>query len=242
MVKTKEKKLRPILVSYFNIFLQLALFVIFMVFFGIPSITKYLDQETMVISSEEETNGIEAPAITFLAYKDQMGWKSWNSKPAYLFKMFDHCKEIGLTHVEACAVNDTYGLADFLKEVKTRDPIWSPSLLNESSTSSLWTEDITTTQYGRHFTLKLHRTITRKTSDMFKFWVDTTSSFFYAIWVHDADFFLINMNPFRKKGCENARVLSMPTLCFSPILTICFWLFSQKITKTPLSILKDVTI
>ena len=200
MVKSKEvKKLRPILVSYFNIILQLALFVIFMVFFGIPSITKYLEQETMVISSEEETDGIEAPALTFIAYKDQMGWKSYGS-PAYLFKMFDHCKEIGLTDIKACAVNDTYGLADFLKEVRMGVPIWSPSLLNESPTSSLWTEDITMTQYGRHFTFKLGRRITRKDSDMIKFSVDTTSSFFYSIWVHDADFFLTNTNPFRKIG------------------------------------------
>ena len=49
--------------------LQLALFVIFLIFFGIPSVEKYLEKETIVISSEEQTYRIEAPAIALAALR-----------------------------------------------------------------------------------------------------------------------------------------------------------------------------
>ena len=63
--------------------LQIALFVIFLIFFGIPSVEKYLAKETIVISSEEKTNGIEAPSITIVTLRKDpgaanMGWKSGN--------------------------------------------------------------------------------------------------------------------------------------------------------------------
>ena len=197
-VKMKEvKKLPPNLVNCFDIILQFVLFVIFIVFFGIPSVAKYLEKETMVIESEEETNGIEAPAFTFFANENFIGWKSVGNITSHMFNIFDHCKTIGLADLETCASNDTYGLADFLKDVR----IGGRELkfpLSEFSRSPLWTEDMTATPYGRHFTFKLKRTITRNTSDYIRFSVNTSSSFFYSIWVHDPNFFLINMNPFRK--------------------------------------------
>ena len=110
MVKSKEViKLSPTLVNYFEIILQIILFVIFLVFFGIPSVCKYLDKETMTIFTEEETNGIEAPAITLLGMENWMGWKYVNNiTTSSLFDIVDHCKEIGLIDLEACTLNDTY--------------------------------------------------------------------------------------------------------------------------------------
>ena len=46
------------LLFYFNIVLQLSLAVIFLNFFGIPSIQKYLQKETIIVFSEEQTDGI----------------------------------------------------------------------------------------------------------------------------------------------------------------------------------------
>ena len=54
----------------FNALVQLILVVLFLMLFGIPSIQKYLDKETIIVSSEEEINGIEAPAITVFVLKN----------------------------------------------------------------------------------------------------------------------------------------------------------------------------
>ena len=69
MVQQSEKvaKLHPNLLFSLNILLEVTLFGLFLIFFGIPSVSKYLAKETIVISSVEETNGIEAPAITIIA-------------------------------------------------------------------------------------------------------------------------------------------------------------------------------
>ena len=195
------KKLHPTLVFYFNIILQLVLFVIFLIFFGIPSVSKYLDQETIVISSEEKTNGIEAPAITFSALKNNVGWKSVGNIPYLTFNMVDHCEKIGLPDIGACVSNDTFEFADFIKEASV-GPINQTSPLSDLSKSSLQKEDLTITLYGRHFTLKLPTTITRKESNIIIFKMDTNPAFSYYIWVHDEKYFLINIHPYRKKRCE----------------------------------------
>ena len=196
------KKLHPTLVFYFNIILQIVLFVIFLIFFGMPSVAKYLDQETIVISSEEKTNGIEAPAITFSALKNNVGWKSVGNIPYLMFNMVDHCEKIDLPDIGACVSNDTYEFDDFIKGARV-GPFYRKSPLADLSTPSLRKEDLTCTPYGRHFTLKLRRTITRKESNFVLFKMDTNPDLFYSIWVHDEKYFLININPFRKKMCEN---------------------------------------
>ena len=97
MARSKDfKKLQPTLIFYFNIVLQLSLFVIFLNFFGIPAITKYQNKETMVVYSEEETDGIEAPAITVVAVNGMsLGWKTVGKNVTSFksFYMFDQCKK-----------------------------------------------------------------------------------------------------------------------------------------------------
>ena len=54
------------------------LFVLFLVFFGVPSLKKYQRQETIFISTRKLTKGIEAPAVTIMAFNNNTGygWKS----------------------------------------------------------------------------------------------------------------------------------------------------------------------
>ena len=186
------------LIFYFNIVLQLSLFVIFLNFFGIPAITKYLQKETMVVYSEEQTDGIEAPAITVFAVKDTgSGWKTVGKNVTSLrsFFMFDQCKKAGFTDVETCVSNDTFGLNEFLKEARLGlyDGMGTTSLFGDPSTSPLWTEDLTVTFSGRYFTLSLSYMITRREIDVILFCVDSTSSFSYTFFVHDENFFLVNI-------------------------------------------------
>ena len=171
-----------------NSILQVVLLVLFMIFFGVPSIEKYLDKQTIAISSKEQTNGIEAPAITFVAIKKH-GWKSvdkdfdWSS-----FDMVRHCQKMNFTDVDICQKNDTFGRDDFLKSARLGFyQENSRSLFNESS---MWTEDMTLTFNGRHFTLNP----AMKISAALIFEVD--NSFDYLIWIHDANFFIPNINSF----------------------------------------------
>ena len=186
----------------FTSILQSVLFVLFMIFFGIPSVVKYLDKRTMIVFSEEDTNGIEGPAVTFLAAQIN-GAGNWKSVTEITEKnnsldMIDHCKKIGLTDLEACISNDTLALSDFLKEA-THGYFESKSLLSESLMKSLWTEDISTTSSGRHFTLKLPGKITSNFTDIIRFKFATSPSLIITIWIHDENLFLINANPFRKE-------------------------------------------
>ena len=57
-----------------DLFLYGLLFVLFMVFFGIPSIEKYQKKETIFIKSEKMTNGIDAPAISLVGLDNNVGY------------------------------------------------------------------------------------------------------------------------------------------------------------------------
>ena len=71
----------------------------------VNTVQKYLQKETIVIYSEERTNGIEAPAVTIMALRKEivpMGWKSVqeNVSPD-TFAMFNHCHEINFTDMHS---------------------------------------------------------------------------------------------------------------------------------------------
>ena len=189
-------KWRQTLVFGTNFLLHLVLFLLFLGFFGGPAIEKYLDRRTIVIFSEELTNGIEAPAITFSPSKHSiLGWKTVNESmkdPTTSFDMVDHCHGLNTTDVETCVSHDTFQLADYLRTARIGFYDENNSFLSESS-SSFWTEDITIPYLGRHFTLKPSQIITRSPSDALAFYLD--ASFSYSVFIHDENFFLVNYNP-----------------------------------------------
>ena len=165
--------MKPSLGLCFNVVIQLILFVLFLMFFGIPSVEKYLAKGTIVVSSEEETNGIEAPAITIYVLKDtrvanmmNMGWKTSDDTLTSLwsFNLVNHCINIGFMNLETCVSNDTFELADYLKEAYL-------GLFDHCSKSpfhdTLWIEDMTLTFSGRYYTLKPSQIITRNYSEYF---------------------------------------------------------------------------
>ena len=194
----KDKDCCSTVVLGAHLILQFVLFILFLKFFGIPSVEKYLDKETIVIYSEERTNGIEAPAITIIALKKTvypMGWKTVQENISYeAFAMFNHCQGISFTSIEDCLKNDTIERNKFLKSIILGPiKINSTSLLDESL-SSMWSEDMTATFMGRHFTLRPPMTLPPTYDGRLSFHLVT--SFNYVIWLHDENFFLPNTNPF----------------------------------------------
>ena len=179
-----------------NLLLYLLLFSFFLTFFGVPSIEKYLARKTIVILSEEQTNGIDAPAITFVAQTGWIGWKTANESmedPTTSFDLVDHCQRLNTTwNMESCISRDTFQSTDFLRAARLGFYNEDRSFLSESS-ASLWTEDITIPFLGRHFTLKPSQKITRNSPDTPAFILD--ANFSYSVFIHDENFFLINYNP-----------------------------------------------
>ena len=194
--RNKGLKLRQTIVFGANFLIYLVLFLLFLGLFGISSIKKYLDKKTIIVTYEEQTNGIMAPAVTLSATKQSiLGWKTLNESSINFedFDLFDHCNSLNMTDIETCVVNDTFSKTDFLfaarlgftEQTTTRD------FLDESS-SSFWTEDFTIPFLGRHFTLKPSVTISKNHSDVIAFYIDAG---FSHVQLHDENFFVFNQNP-----------------------------------------------
>ena len=183
--------------SFMEMSLYGLLLVLFMVFFGIPSVRKYQSMETISISSEKWTNGIEAPAVTVMALNNNTGygWKSKTNQTASMMGrhtntfVLDHCKEINQTDLEACILDDSIGLTDFLTTATFQMLQSSLNQLNRSS----WTEDMDLTANGRQFTWNPHRSITPNWADVM--YLSLYKKFRIYIFVHDIKFSFVSTNP-----------------------------------------------
>ena len=178
-------------VMVFKAILQLLLFITFMKLFGIASFKKLQRKETIVVKSDLDTGGIEDPAVTIQATKNNLGWKSVQSGEDFdSFDLFAHCKQINLT-VEECVQKDSIKLMDFLENVELTDvQNSSASILLDSSN---WKEDMTMFAFGRHFTFKSANPIILNADFCFAFFL--VRNFTFQVFVHDPDFFLYNSNP-----------------------------------------------
>ena len=174
---------------------------------------KLNEKQTIVISSEEQTNGIEAPAITFAALKNDggavaMGWKSVEQNLTFeTFAVFNHCQRMNLTNMEACLKNGTVERDEFLKSARLGlSEENSTFLLVDESSSSIWSEDLAASFLGRQYTLKPPMNLATGTNGYLMFQLD--NSFDYLIWLHDETFFLPNQNPL---GPPNKRWQVLPS-------------------------------
>ena len=175
--------------------LQLLLFCLFLSFFGIPSFTQYQKKETIVVRSEKDTDGIEAPAVTLAATRNRFGWKSaQNESFWYNFVLYEHCERINMT-IEQCIQKDSFKLTDFLADARIEKAINSSVsvFLNLSSASALWEEDMTATAFGKYFTFKPPKFTTLNQESCMNF--QLLRNFTYTVFVHDEDFFVNNANP-----------------------------------------------
>ena len=175
---------------FVEVLLYVLLFSFFLAFFGIPAVAKYKREETIMISSLELTHGIEAPAVTLIATNENTGWKrapaDTGGEALFAFSLFDHCKEINITDLEACVSLDSIELADFLIEEGF-------GLYNFTRQKASWSEDMAVTVQGRHFTWKPTRVLTPNATDVMIF--SAHRDFTFQVFVHDKNFFVPNINP-----------------------------------------------
>ena len=180
-----------------DLFLYGLLLALFMVFFGIPSVQKYQNKETIFLSSQKLTNGIEAPAVTIIALNNNTGygWKTESDQTSSIMGRYtntfllDHCKEINQTDLETCISEDSFGLTDFLATATLGMTDSSEGKLNRSS----WKEDMDATANGRYFTWNPQQLIT-PVPEHFMF-MTLFKNFKFFIFVHDIDFYFISTSP-----------------------------------------------
>ena len=188
------KNMKPNLVFVSKTILQLLLFSLFLGFFGIPSYDQYQRKETIIVKSELETTGIEAPAVTLQATQDNFGWKSIeNGSFWHDFDLYEHCEKINMT-IETCVQSDTITLSDFLANVTIEKNFVTDSvLLNLSTSMAYWTQDMSTAAWGKHFTFKPPKSITLNQDHCMT--ISLFKNFTFFVLVHDEDFFFNSANP-----------------------------------------------
>ena len=183
----------PNLVFISKAVLQLLLFIFFLIFFGIPSLRTYQKKDTIVVKSEMDTHGIEAPAVTIQAVTltNASGWKNYGGEVYWKsFEIFQHCSRSNTTILK-CVQDHSIDRASFLKNVRFGD---NPDTANSDINSFEWTEDLGPTAWGRAFTMTLIGTkLTQDDESCLKFVLE--KQFQYNVFVHDEDFNVYNNNP-----------------------------------------------
>ena len=97
--------------------------------------------------------------------------------------------------IEDCVEKDTFHLADVVKGAQYGFSSSNDSHSSSKNSSTLfWTQDFTVANMGKQFTLESQKALlTSSPGDMLITFLDKKLSF--AIFVHDENFFLVNMNP-----------------------------------------------
>ena len=89
---------------------QLVLLAIFLYFFGLPAIEKYLKKEVIMVEEKRDSDGIPFPAITIAAVGQQ--------KPKHCYKLDDG------TAIERCITNNSPNSSDLLKGIMLGFVLW----------------------------------------------------------------------------------------------------------------------
>ena len=190
MILNSQNALQTIL----KLIIQLWLLGLFLHFFGQPALKRYQEKKVMVVTSRQNTNGIQAPAVTIFVSRKHIktGWKKegWagfvqtlcnneTKTPETIFS----CIEQQTYNLSEITTRVTLGANDYSKEVK--DPNW--------------TEDFTHNYAGRIYSLDLP--IIKLKSNSFsdnelKFGMKNYEELVnYEIYIHDPTYFYVTRNP-----------------------------------------------
>ena len=200
-------------ITVLKILLQLALFLVFLFDYGLPSIYKYLEKKTIRTQSRKETGGIEAPSITVAGWTPgtNVGWLNESKDIVHADDSLRHqCKGFG--DIVKCIRNQTYEQSELIKDIVmgVEDNV---SLL--TSTNTL-VEDFTNVRFGRTYTLNPERRIGPiYEKDEIILLLDP--NLIYSVILHDKKFFLMSENPY---GIPTIYIKIDPSRTFGPYYTI----------------------
>ena len=154
-----------------RLILQIILLAIFLHFFGLPAVEKYLKQDVMIVETRKDTDGIPLPAITISGVVNQE------------VPCFSQNLSIG------CIEANTQNLSEILNGVLLGYGKKEAIILDQNYVS----EDFTSVWAGRQYTLKIPLKIGPDyLEDQFFLLLPPNT---VRIYLHDPDFFIFNQNP-----------------------------------------------
>ena len=129
--------------------LQLVLFGLFLYIFGFPALVRYQEKKVIVVTSRQNTNGTQAPAVTIVVKRKdtRSGWK----KQAWVGFVQTLCNDTnGAKTIVNCIEQQTYNLSEITARVTlgANVEVYSNAVKNLK-----WTEDFTHSYAGRTYTL-----------------------------------------------------------------------------------------
>ena len=136
-----------------NILCVLVLSGLFVHFFGLPSLEKFLSGGIYINTKQVELTKKETPAITICPRNQNASNSGWKKEKKYVE---DACMGMATAEeIYRCIEENAFGLTELLRKgsgIYTRTPIvWNK--LKDLRKISLWMPDITLILFGRCFTL-----------------------------------------------------------------------------------------
>ena len=167
------------------------LFLIFLIYFGIPSVERYQDKKVVVTSVNVKTENIPSPGITICTMNEQgNGFKNFNITPGVAI-VRQVCKNETGQDIANCINNETFDFASSLKNVFLGVPHGTYSL---DAIQEHVTPDFTHPSAGVCHTIAFGEPFgTRLMTDIIGVELNVEND--YHLFVHDPNFFLINFNP-----------------------------------------------
>ena len=158
---------------------QISLLVIFIFFFGIPSVERFIDKEVLTVTTETYPDKIPLPAVTVTTSDASDG--GWEALEMVCVESKD---------IKSCIQENTRSLQD------TGHAELGFTLRESLMAPQMWREDFTRSFYGRSYTLVYPhlRGINWKT-DAINLHVNTSDNLTRRIYIHDPEYFLLNSNP-----------------------------------------------
>ena len=157
-----------------RILVQVALLIAFLHFFGLPAIARFAKMDVMIVETTKQTSGIPVPAITITVPGQIYGHSCFN----------------GNSSIDACLERISPKKSNLLKSVVLGYRDQKEILITDENIRSDYTDPWT----GVYWTLTLPIKIG---PDLYKdqIFIGLNTNLTYAVYLHDAEYFLMNENP-----------------------------------------------
>lgn len=176
-----------------KICVQLGFIGFFFVFFGKPSLERFLEKQVLTVTSKRYSDKVLPPAVTIVAYDgDKGGWdQAVPTKDSEALQAV--CGD--QPDIERCIRSHSRGLEETafveMGGISGSAP-WAEALTDPA----LWREDFTSAWYGRSFTLTYpHARGTAWRTDAINIHVNKSDGLNRRIFLHDPNYFILSVNP-----------------------------------------------
>ena len=160
--------------------------VLFVLYFGFPSYTKFMDGDTMITEERVKFNPVNPPAITVVAWTTEL-MEGWKDGPEDALQLKDFCNtSASYSDIVQCVNHKTFNISDIV-EMATF------GIDGNVTNSKYWTEDLSRVISGKAFTLNNSYEVGSSFGRSLK--IEFKKGLKYSIYIHDPQFYVMTINP-----------------------------------------------